>query len=142
MGAQVLRMPLRAPNLFFLFLNGRIGDEGTSGRQSEDGMILWAIVICAVVGFALGTHCRLFPLAAASALVVACLPLVLHATDSTLVSGGFAVLGLLAVLQAFFLVGAVLRVSSPVSRSTEGVLGRQPGSARQRLAMRAAGSEN
>ncbi len=81
-------------------------------------MILWAMVICAVVGLFLGTHCRLLLLAVASGLVVACLPLLGRTPESAPmesvpVSGGFAILGLLVILQASFLVGAVWRVSGP-----------------------------
>lgn len=76
-------------------------------------MILWIIITCAVVGFALGAHCRLFPLAAVSALIVACWPLMPPASESALLSEGLTILVLLVVLQAFFLAGAVWRVSSP-----------------------------
>jgi len=75
-------------------------------------MILWAMVICAVVGFVLGTQCRLLLLAIASALVAAGLALV-PGTESAAVSVGFLILGLLVVLQAFFLAGAVLRTLGP-----------------------------
>lgn len=81
-------------------------------------MILWAMVICAVVGFVLGAQCRLLLLAVASALVAASLPVMLRATELELVPGSFTILGLLAVLQASFLIGAMVRVSGPVSHST------------------------
>jgi hypothetical protein len=74
-------------------------------------MIVWAIGICAVVGFVLGLQFRLLLLAAASALVAACLPLVLRDTESELVSSSLTILVLLVVLQAFFLAGGVVRVS-------------------------------
>lgn len=82
-------------------------------RHSEDGMILWAIVICAAVGFALGAHCRLILLIAASAVVAACLPILIHATESTPLSSALSILGMLATLQVFFLAGAAIRVSGP-----------------------------
>lgn len=74
-------------------------------------MILWGTVICAAVGFALGAHCRLIFLIAASAVVAACFPIVIHATESPPLSSALAVLGMLATLQIFFLAGAAIRVS-------------------------------
>ena len=99
-------------------------------------MILWAIAMCAVAGFYLGTHCRLLLLAVASALVAASVPLVLSIADpaapTALVSDPLGTLGLLAVLlvvlQGFFLVGAVVRVSGPVSRTAGASLASRPAS--------------
>lgn len=71
-------------------------------------MILWAIIACAVVGFVLGTQCRLVPLALASGLVAGCSILLPPAGEAALLTGALTVLGLLVVLQAFFLAGAVV----------------------------------
>jgi hypothetical protein len=92
-------------------------------------MILWAAIACAAVGFALGMQCRLVPLAVASALVAVCWPLLPPASESTLVIGGLTILGLLFILQAFFLAGAMMGLRSPplpASRSPAGVPGGQP----------------
>lgn len=95
-------------------------------------MILWAIALCAAAGFFLGLQYRLLLLAMASALVAISLPLALHMGDALATAGPFATLGMivvmLVVLQAFFLAGAVLRVSGPVSRPAGATLASPPAS--------------
>jgi hypothetical protein len=74
-------------------------------------MTVWAIGVCAALGLVLGLQFRLLLLAVASALVAISLPVVLQDTESQLISSTFTVLAILLVLQAFFLVGAMVRVS-------------------------------
>lgn len=74
-------------------------------------MTVWAIGVCAALGFVLGLQFRLLLLAVASALVAVSLPVVLRDIESELIPSTFTVLGILLVLQAFFLVGAMVRVS-------------------------------
>jgi len=92
--------------------------------------MLWALMVCAIVGFALGTQCRLIPLAAATALIAAVVmvappsaPDVSESAASPLAFalGGLVdfgstfgvILVLIVTLQAFFLAGAVWRVCGP-----------------------------
>jgi hypothetical protein len=72
--------------------------------------MLFALIACAAVGLVLGTRCRLLPLVVASAFVATSVSMVLLANGSGL-AGFIRLVGLLAVLQACYLVGALLRVS-------------------------------
>lgn len=70
-------------------------------------MIVWAMVICALVGFVLGTQGRLIALALTSALIA--IGLLLAAPEFE----GLTLIALIVTLQAFFLAGAVWRVFGP-----------------------------
>lgn len=85
-------------------------------------MILGATIISALVGFALGAQCRLLALAATSGLVAACwlLGVPLGVGESAGWADSLTILGLLVVLQAFFLAGAVWRISGPRVPHPEG----------------------
>jgi hypothetical protein len=80
-------------------------------------MILWTLVICAVMGFVLGTQARLIALAATSALIaalaIAGVPLVPHEPHPGAASMMMTTVTLIVVLQAFFLAGAGWRVFCP-----------------------------
>ena len=80
-------------------------------------MIVWTLVVCGGVGFVLGTQGRLVLLVVTSALiaglVMAGLPVALPAAELAALdaaSAFFTILGLIVVLQGFFLVGAGWRV--------------------------------
>lgn len=92
--------------------------------------MLWALVVSAMVGFALGTQCRLIPLAATTALIAGVVsmapPLAPEVADSSSSSPSYflgsvldfgptlgAIIALIVTLQAFFLAGAVWRVLGP-----------------------------
>ncbi len=92
-------------------------------------MMLWAFVASAVVGFVLGTQCRVLLLAGTSALIAGAafigLPLDGPEPDgrstvfalASLVDSGptfTAIIALIITHQAFFLGGAVWRVVGPV----------------------------
>lgn len=80
--------------------------------------MLWATIACALVGFVLGAQYRLICLAVASALVTVGWPFL--ASEPTLLTGGLTILGLLFILQASFLAGAMVvapfRTPRPVRR--------------------------
>jgi hypothetical protein len=92
--------------------------------------MMWALAICAWAGFALGTQCRLIPLAATSALIAGVVliapPLTLYESEqpagpTALALGSVtdfgptlgAIISLIVTIQAFFLAGAMWRVLGP-----------------------------
>ncbi len=80
-------------------------------------MMVWTMLICAVAGFVLGTQCRLIPVAAASALIAAAVPVMALGSESAPVVETLTILSLIVVLQVFFLGGAAWRVLGPRTAS-------------------------
>ena len=78
--------------------------------------MLLAILACAATGLILGTRCRLMALVAVSALVAASVVVLVLASGSDLLPGLIRLVGLLAVMQACYLIGALLRVVGRANR--------------------------
>jgi hypothetical protein len=82
--------------------------------------MLFALSARSAVGSLLGTRCRLLPLIAVSAFVATSVHMVLLASGSEILPALIRLVGLVAVLQAWYLVGAQLRVSVARLPSTAG----------------------